>query len=156
MAFIRLIGFVALRALTIVACAVPLTIAAALISAPFNTSSSSDWGFGRLMRALLIGGGLGSAIGVVLAARLGRRWYDGPSRVLQTLAALAIPPLLMTGSWMERSHASSTPGLTILPEEGSLPPHIGDSDTPAAPQPPPAPTPARPTLPARLQHGAGR
>lgn len=155
MALMRLIGFVALRALVIVACAGLCAIVAALVGSALPSQSSSDWGFGRLLGAVAIGGGLGLAIGFALAVRLGRRWFATSSRMLQSLAALAVPPVLMAGSWMERSHVSNTPGLTILPEEGSPAPQARAADT-LVEQPPPAPTPPRPTPPPQARHDAGR
>lgn len=145
---LRTLAFVALRLLVIATCMAVLTAVAVAIGEFVlpKPTSPSDWGFGRLGVELGIGMVAGLVVGIPLAVRLGRRRFDGPSRVLQTMAALVIPPLIMVGSCMERSHGAD-PNLTVLPAEDMLAPPTSTGD--AAPQPPPDPIPARLTPPGR-------
>lgn len=149
---LRALAFVALRLLVIAACTVALSAVAVAIGEFVlpKPTSPSDWGFGRLGVELVIGFAAGLVVGIPLAVRLGRRGFDGPARVLQTMAALVIPPLMMAGSCMEQSHGTD-PNLTLLPAEATLAPPATAGDTVS--HPPPDPIPARPTPPG---HGAGR
>jgi hypothetical protein len=115
----RTLAYVALRLLVIATCTAVLTIAILAIGELLlpKPTSPSDWGFGRLGVELGIGMVAGLVVGIPLALRLGSRQFDGPARVLQSLAALAIPPLLMTGSCMEQSHEVSTNLTTFALEE---------------------------------------
>ena len=99
---ITTIALVALRLVVLAAgVAIGAVGAVTVETALLPARASSDWGFGRLGTALWVGALIGLAFGFPLALRIGRRRLDGAARLLQTLAALAVPALLILGQCME-------------------------------------------------------